>query len=116
MCTVWDRLQPVRSGAAMIRFASPWWLALALAVAARIALLVWDRRRRFGAFVVSSLALVAPKTPLRARLAWLPFALEAIAATLLIVALARPQRVTRLASNDRFGIDIVVALDASGSM
>jgi len=30
--------------------------------------------------------------------------------------LARPQRVVRLASNDRYGIDIVVALDASGSM
>src|SRR5437867_7600402 len=100
----------------MIRFASPWWLLLALAIAARIVLLVWDRRRRFGAFVVSSLSLVAPKTPLRARFAWLPFALEAIAALMMIVALARPQRVTRMASNDRFGIDIVIALDASGSM
>src|SRR5215467_10888442 len=35
---------------------------------------------------------------------------------MMIVALARPQRVTRTASNDRYGIDIVVALDASGSM
>ena len=35
---------------------------------------------------------------------------------LLIVALARPQRVIRLAASDRFGIDIVIALDASGSM
>src|SRR5436190_8895335 len=100
----------------MIRFANPWWLLLALAVAARVALLVWDRRRRFGSFVVSSLLLVAPKTPLRARFAWLPFALEAIAALMMTVALARPQRVTRMASNDRFGIDIVIALDASGSM
>src|SRR5919202_1654632 len=73
----------------MIRFANPWWLLLALAVAARMALLIRDRRRRFGAFVVSSLALVAP---------------------------ARPQRVTRTATNDRYGIDIVIALDASGSM
>src|SRR5438876_2440859 len=100
----------------MIRFANPWWLLLAIAVAARVALLVRDRRRRFGAFVVSSMALVAPKKPLRTRVAWLPFALEAIAALMMIVALARPQRVTRMASNDRFGIDIVIALDASGSM
>src|SRR5437763_6443082 len=100
----------------MIRFANPWWLFLTLVVLARVALLIWDRRRRFGAFVVSSLALVAPKTPLRARFAWLPFALETVAALLLIVALARPQRVTRTASNDRYGVDIVVALDASGSM
>jgi Ca-activated chloride channel family protein len=100
----------------MIRLASPWWLLLALAVVARVALLVRDRRRRFGAFFVSSLALAGPKKPLRARLAWLPFALESMAALLMIVALARPQRVTRMASNDRFGIDIVIALDASGSM
>src|SRR4051794_5012022 len=31
-------------------------------------------------------------------------------------ALARPQRVVRMAANDRFGIDIVITLDASGSM
>ena len=100
----------------MIRFASPWFLLLALVVAARVALLVRDRRLRFGTFVVSSLALVTPKTPLRARLAWLPFALEVLGALLMIVALARPQRVTKMASNDRYGIDIVIALDASGSM
>jgi Ca-activated chloride channel family protein len=100
----------------VIRFANPWWLLLGLAVAARVALLAWDRRRRFGAFVVSSLALVSPKTAPRARLAWLPFSLEVIAALLMVVALARPQRVTRMASNDRYGIDIVIALDASGSM
>jgi Ca-activated chloride channel homolog len=100
----------------MIRFAHPYWLLLALLVAARIALLVWDRRRRFGAFAVSSLSLVAPKVPLRVRLAGLPFVLEVLAALLLIVALARPQRVTKTALNERFGIDIVIALDASGSM
>src|SRR5437762_510577 len=100
----------------MIRLANPWWLLLAIAVAARVALLVRDRRRRFGSFVVSSMALVTPRKPLRTRVAWLPCALEVIAALMMIVALARPQRVTRMASNDRFGIDIVIALDASGSM
>ena len=100
----------------MIRFANPWWLLLGVVVAARVALVIWDRRRRFGAFVVSALSLISPKTPLRARLAWLPFVLETVAALMMIVALARPQRVTRMASNDRYGIDIVIALDASGSM
>ncbi len=100
----------------MIRFANPWWLLLALLVAARVALLLWDRRRRFGAFVVPSLAVVTPKKPLRERMAGLPFVMEVIAALMMIVALARPQRVTRMASNDRYGIDIVIALDASGSM
>jgi len=100
----------------MTRFASPLWLLLALLVIARVALLIRDRRRNFGAFSISSLGLVAPKLPLRARLAGLPFVLECAAALLMIAALARPQRVTRLATNDRYGVDIVVALDASGSM
>ena len=97
-------------------FASPWWLLLALPLIARIALLVRDRRRKFAAFKVSSINLVSPKLPFRARFAGLPFVLECIAALLMTIALARPQRVMRLATNERYGIDIVVALDASGSM
>ncbi len=100
----------------MTRFASPLWLLAALLLIARIALLIRDRRRQFGAFTLSSLALVSPKVSLRTRLAGLPFILECAAALLMIVALARPQRVMRIAANERYGIDIVVALDASGSM
>jgi Ca-activated chloride channel family protein len=100
----------------LIRFADPLWLLLAVAVIARIALLVYDRQRSFGAFAISSLSLVSPRGTVRAQLAGVPFLLESIAALAMIVALARPQRVTRMSSNDRFGIDIVVALDASGSM
>ena len=97
----------------MIRFASPWLLLLALVVVARVAMAIRDRKKHFGHFTFSSLSLVAPKSP---KLAGIPFALECVAALLLVVAMARPQRVTRLAANDRYGIDIVVALDASGSM
>ena len=100
----------------MTRFADPLWLALALLVLARIALLWRDRRKRFGAFGFSSLSLVAPARGLRAATSAIPFALESLALLALIVALARPQRVVRLAAGDRFGIDIVIALDASGSM
>jgi len=100
----------------VIRFASPWLFALALLVALRIVLAVLDRRRHFGAFGYSSLSLVNPKPSFRARLAGLPFVLECLAALLLVGAMARPQRITKLSSSDRFGIDIVVALDASGSM
>ena len=35
---------------------------------------------------------------------------------LLIIALARPQTVVRTSADDRFGIDLVIALDSSGSM
>lgn len=100
----------------MTRFASPFWFALALLVIARVVLLWRDRRARVGAFGFSSLSLVATKRSWRTLTSWIPFAFEIAAMLLLIAALARPQRVTRLAANDRFGIDIVIALDASGSM
>lgn len=100
----------------MTRFAHPAFFALAIVVIARVVMLIRDRRARNGAFGFSSLSLVAPSRGLRVRTSAIPFALEAIALLLLIVALARPQRVVRLAASDRFGIDIVVALDASGSM
>ncbi len=100
----------------MTRFAHPLWFVLAALVIARTVLYWRDRRERKGAFPFSSLSLLAAPAGLRIRTAVVPFALESIAMLLLIVALARPQRVTRLASSDRFGIDIVIALDASGSM
>lgn len=100
----------------MTRFAHPAFFALALLVIARVILLIRDRRSRLGTFGFSSLSLVAPSRGWRVNTSAIPFVLEVIALLLLIVALARPQRVVRLAASDRFGIDIVVALDASGSM
>jgi Ca-activated chloride channel homolog len=100
----------------MTRFANPLWFALAALVIARIALLVRDRRARVGAFGFSALSLVAPARGARVRTSGIPFVLEVLALLLLIVALARPQRVVRLASSDRYGIDIVITLDSSGSM
>ncbi|MBV9496149.1 MAG: VWA domain-containing protein [Acidobacteria bacterium] len=100
----------------MTRFATPWALLLALLVVARIVLLIFDRRARFGTFAFSSFSLLPAKGGWRVATAWLPFLLEMLGLLLVIVALARPQRVQRLATNDRYGIDIVIALDASGSM
>ncbi len=100
----------------MMRFATPLWFVAALLVVARIWLAVADRRGRFGAFRFSSFQLLTPKRTFLARMAWLPFVLEIAALVLLTIALARPQRVIRAATSDRYGIDIVVALDASGSM
>jgi Ca-activated chloride channel family protein len=100
----------------MIRLATPAFLALALLVVARVAFLLGDRRRRIGAFGFSSFSLLGTRRSMRAALSWLPFVLECFALLALSVALARPQRVTRMATSDRYGIDIVVCLDASGSM
>jgi Ca-activated chloride channel family protein len=99
-----------------IRFASPWWLLLALFVVARVALLVHDRRSGRGAMTFSSFSLLNRKSSVRAATSLTPFLIELAAILLLVVAMARPQRVIRLSANDRYGIDIVVALDASGSM
>jgi len=98
------------------RFAAPWFFALLLLVIARAVLLLRDRRAGRGMFSFSSLSLVRDRMTFRSSLAWIPFALEIAALLLLIYALARPQRVVRMAANDRYGIDIVIALDASGSM
>lgn len=100
----------------MIRFAHPLWFALLVLVIARVVLAVRDRRARFGAFKFSSLALLSPKKTFRSRFVWLPLLLQIVALSLLAIALARPQRVTRAASSDRYGIDIVITLDSSGSM
>lgn len=96
-------------------FAAPLFFLLAIGIVARLTYVIRDRRRSVGAFVFSSLTLVAEKTSWRARLAFLPLLLEICGLALLVVALARPQRVS-YSTSDRFGIDLVVALDASGSM
>lgn len=98
------------------RFASPLCFLLALLVLARILMLWRDQRAAFGVFPFSSLSLVPPKATMKTRLSLLPFVLECAALLLIVAALARPQRVERMATNDRYGIDIVIALDASGSM
>lgn len=100
----------------MMRVGSPWWLLLLIPVIVRIVMVVRDRRAREGAFSFSSLSLVSQRSTLRSRLSDVPFVLECLAMLLFVAALARPQRVMKMATSDRYGIDIVVALDASGSM
>lgn len=60
-------------------------------------------------------ALAAPKT-LRSYLRHLPFALRCAAFAALVAALARPQDVERLSHTTTEGIDIMLAIDVSGSM
>lgn len=99
----------------MTRLGSPWLLVLLALIVLRLALLWWDRRRTVGAFVFSSNSVVDQERSVRAQLAWLPLLLELAGWGLLVFALARPQQVISTTS-DRFGIDIVITLDASGSM
>ncbi len=101
----------------MFRFASPW-LLLLLPLAAGAAWRLDRRRRRAGA------RLRLPRTEALGRLGgsvWvrvdraLPWA-RGLALALVVVALARPQSGSREETVSTRGIDIVVALDISGSM
>jgi Ca-activated chloride channel family protein len=100
------------------RFAHPGALAL---VPVSIALVLWAGLRRGpsrrGVFAYSRASELAAQRPgFVARLAELPLVLRLAAVALVGVALARPQT-TRVSDDVEVeGIDIVIALDVSGSM
>ena len=99
----------------MISFASPLWFLALIPVGLRVLWLIIDRRRNAAAFPWSSVALVRRRPTLRTRTRWIPMTLEVAAMILIVVALARPQIVESTADAQR-GIDMVIVLDASGSM
>jgi Ca-activated chloride channel homolog len=99
----------------MTRFADPWAFLLLLAVLARGIWWIQNRRRAAGAFGFSAIRLVGTRPSMRVFFGFIPLLMELAALSLIVVALARPQQVTRQAS-DRFGIDMVIAFDLSGSM
>jgi Ca-activated chloride channel family protein len=95
-------------------FASPGWLLLLLAIPV---VLVWARRRRRPALVLPALA-AAPSLPRtwRERLRAVPDVVRALVVALAVVALARPQQLAAGRPLTTSGVDIVMTLDASGSM
>jgi len=101
----------------MLRLASPWLLAL-VPVAAGVAWLHARRRRREPATLILPAATVrmalgaSPWQRLDRAMPWL----RGAGLVLIAVALARPQAGTRLSTVTTRGVDIVVALDVSGSM
>jgi len=98
----------------MMRLASPWWLALA-AVAVPL-IVLWLLRRRWQRFpfpdVAGSLGR-SGRLPERTVAAGV---LAALALMPLAVALARPQEVLSRHLERAEGVDLVIALDVSGSM
>lgn len=94
-------------------FEHPWFLLTLLPLVA--AFWVATRRRPASLRVSSLVAAKQTGTAWRVRLRWLPGALQFVALSVLVVAMARPQKVDReLLSGE--GIDIMIALDMSGSM
>lgn len=98
-------------------FASGYYLWLLGILPVLVAYYVWRQLKGGASLRISSVSGVAdaPKT-VRYWLRHIPFALRIIALALLIVALARPQGVEENARTNTEGIDIVLAIDVSGSM
>jgi len=98
-------------------FAWPWVLAALVVPAALLGLGLRPARRGVPRwrYPLAPLAAAAP-VALRARLWRLPVALRAAALGLCVVALAQPQGSRELWRTSSEGIDIVLALDMSGSM
>lgn len=94
--------------------ASPAWLLLLLALPLAW---WWGRRRRRPALVLPALARAgALSRTWRERLHWAPDALRGLAFVGIVLALARPQELAAGRPLTTSGVDIVLALDASGSM
>jgi len=81
-----------------------------------VPLLAWWQHRRRPRFRYSSLLLVEAGRSVRRGLAWLPDVLLWAGLAVGIVALARPQLTSRETIVKSEGIDIILALDTSGSM
>jgi Ca-activated chloride channel family protein len=99
----------------MFQFAYPWILT-ALFLIPAMAVWLW-RRERPTTLQYSDVRLTEglPQSP-RVRLRWIPTGLRLLTLTLLIVAVARPQTSHEREIIRGRGVDIVLALDISGSM
>lgn len=98
-------------------FANPWLLVL-LPLGAALLGWRWRSRPARPALALADLGALreAARPSWRLRLRWLPTALRVAALALVILALARPQRGLAVTTVPEEGIDVVVALDVSGSM
>lgn len=100
-----------------LKFAHPW----AFALFALIPLLIWwqwyTRRRAHPAFRLTTISAFSHlKSGWRSSLRPVLHVFRTLALSLLIIALARPQSSSVTENVDSEGIDIVLAMDVSGSM
>ena len=100
-----------------MRFANPYLLWLLVLLAPMIAYYIYRTLQGGAAIRISTIEGVrrAPRT-LRYWLRHAPFVLRCAAFVLLVVALARPQDVDEQRRSSAEGIDIMLAIDVSGSM
>ena len=100
-----------------ITFAHPWLLLGLLLVPLMVVWYVFRYRKQNAALQHSNITVFeGVKATLRVRLRWLPYALRVVAVAAAVVALARPQSQLSRQEMTVEGIDIVMAMDLSGSM
>jgi len=100
-----------------IEFANPYYFLLLLLIIPVVAWLYFFRKRMQASFTVPSTVPFAKiRKTWKIRLRWLPACLLLFAFISLVVALSRPQTSFRLSDVEVEGVDIVLALDISGSM
>ena len=98
-------------------FANPGYLFLLLLLIPVVGWYIWKLRNARASVQLSSTdSLRRQPKSLRVWLIHVPFALRVMVITLLSLALARPQLSNRWQSESTEGIDIVMALDISGTM
>lgn len=101
----------------MISWASPWAFLFFVPLIAAVFWAWYARRQRTATLQFSQLAgFLKVHRGLRARAAWLPTIIKAIAVALAIVAFARPQRADTKIKRNVEGIDIMIVFDISDSM
>lgn len=100
-----------------IQFASPYFFLLLLVVPAMLTWYVFKNKRYHAELNVSNKGFLdGAKKTIRQKFRYLLFVLRIIGIILIIIALARPQSSTSRQDVTVEGIDIILALDVSGSM
>ena len=100
-----------------IEFAHPYCFLLLLLIIPIIGWQFWFRKRVQVSFTVSSTtSFLTMKKNGKVRFRYLPLVLRILALLFFVTALARPQSSFRLNNVEVEGVDIVLALDISGSM
>ena len=100
-----------------ITFAYQPFLYFLLVIPLLVAYYIWQRKKLYSDMQYSHSGFFKNvNKSFRIQLVHLPFVLRMLVLTLLIIALARPQSTSRTQDVTIEGIDIVIALDISGSM
>jgi len=101
----------------MLDFANPLWLLLLILIPALTAWKIIKRKKQSAGINITGISSIsdAPVT-FRQRMLHIPFVLRMLALALFVLAMARPQSSSSRQEMEVEGIDIMMAMDISGSM